>query len=154
MLEVLDPEQNNQFSDHYLEVPYDLSNVLFIATANELYPLPEALEDRMEIIDISGYTMEEKVEIAKKHLLPKQLREHGLDTSHLKLGKKEFEQVVEGYTSEWGEIGGAGASTFTRKEFTGDGSETDFTLDSTPSDENDLMVFIEGVYQNKNSYTF
>ena len=102
LLEVLDPEQNSTFHDNYLEMGYDLSKVMFIATANSLNTIQPALRDRMEIIDISGYTMEEKVEIAKKHLLPKQLREHGLDTSHLKLGKKEFEQVVEGYTSESG----------------------------------------------------
>ena len=102
MLEVLDPEQNTEFYDNYLEVGFDLSKVLFIATANNLGQIPWALRDRMEIINVSGYTIEEKIEIAKKHLLPKQLKEHGLSTDHLKLGKKQLEKVVEGYTRESG----------------------------------------------------
>jgi len=102
LLEVLDPEQNSSFYDNYLEMGYDLSKVMFIATANSLNTIQPALRDRMEVIDISGYTMEEKVQISKRHLLPKQLKEHGLDKEALKLGKKEFEQVVEGYTSESG----------------------------------------------------
>ena len=102
MLEVLDPEQNTAFYDNYLEVGYDLSKVLFIATANSLSQIPWALRDRMEIIHVTGYTIEEKVEIAKKHLLPKQLKEHGLTAKDLKLGKAQIEQVVEGYTRESG----------------------------------------------------
>ena len=102
MLEVLDPEQNESFYDNYLEVGYDLSKVLFIATANNLGQIPWALRDRMEIINVSGYTIEEKVEIAKRHLLPKQLKEHGLTAKDLKLGKKQLEQIVEGYTRESG----------------------------------------------------
>ncbi len=102
MLEVLDPEQNTAFYDNYLEVGYDLSKVLFIATANNLGQIPWALRDRMEIINVTGYTIEEKVEIAKRHLLPKQLKEHGLNTKHLKLGKKQIETIVEGYTRESG----------------------------------------------------
>ncbi|QOD61763.1 endopeptidase La [Polaribacter haliotis] len=102
MLEVLDPEQNESFYDNYLEVGYDLSKILFIATANNLGQIPWALRDRMEIINVTGYTIEEKVEIAKRHLLPKQLKEHGLTTEHLKLGKKQLEQIVEGYTRESG----------------------------------------------------
>jgi ATP-dependent Lon protease len=102
LLEVLDPEQNSTFYDNYLEMGYDLSKVMFIATANSLNTIQPALRDRMEIIDISGYTMEEKVQISKKHLLPKQLKEHGLGKEALKLGKREFEQVIEGYTSESG----------------------------------------------------
>jgi ATP-dependent Lon protease len=102
MLEVLDPEQNESFYDNYLEVGYDLSKVLFIATANNLGQIPWALRDRMEIINVSGYTIEEKIEIAKRHLLPKQLKEHGLTAKHLKLGKKQLEQIVEGYTRESG----------------------------------------------------
>ena len=102
MLEVLDPEQNETFYDNYLEVGYDLSKVLFIATANNLGQIPWALRDRMEIINVSGYTIEEKVEIAKRHLLPKQLKEHGLTVKDLKLAKKQLEQIVEGYTRESG----------------------------------------------------
>ena len=102
MLEVLDPEQNESFYDNYLEIGYDLSKVLFIATANNLGQIPWALRDRMEIINVSGYTIEEKVEIAKRHLLPKQLKEHGLTVKDLKLGKKQLEQIVEGYTRESG----------------------------------------------------
>jgi ATP-dependent Lon protease len=102
MLEVLDPEQNESFYDNYLEVGYDLSKVLFIATANNLGQIPWALRDRMEIINVSGYTIEEKTEIAKRHLLPKQLKEHGLTAKHLKLGRKQLEQIVEGYTRESG----------------------------------------------------
>ena len=102
MLEVLDPEQNTSFYDNYLELGYDLSKVLFIATANNLSSIPWALRDRMEIIEMSGYTIEEKVEIAKRHLLPKQLREHGLTTNDLQIGKKELEKIVEAYTRESG----------------------------------------------------
>lgn len=102
MLEVLDPEQNHSFYDNYLEVGYDLSKVLFIATANNLSTVHPALRDRMEIIEINGYTVEEKVQIAAKHLLPKQLKEHGLDKKHLGLSKKVLEYVVEHYTRESG----------------------------------------------------
>jgi len=102
MLEVLDPEQNTEFYDNYLEVGYDLSKVLFIATANNLGQIPWALRDRMELINVTGYTLEEKVEIAKRHLLPKQLKEHGLNKDHLKLGKAQIEKIVEGYTRESG----------------------------------------------------
>ncbi|APQ16315.1 endopeptidase La [Maribacter hydrothermalis] len=102
MLEVLDPEQNSDFHDNFLELGYDLSKVMFVATANNLGSIQPALRDRMEIIHVSGYTIEEKVEIAKKHLLPKQLTEHGLDSSHLKIGKPQLEKIVEGYTRESG----------------------------------------------------
>jgi len=102
MLEVLDPEQNSDFHDNFLELGYDLSKVMFVATANNLGSIQPALRDRMEIIHVTGYTIEEKVEIAKKHLLPKQLAEHGLDTSHLKIGKPQLEKIVEGYTRESG----------------------------------------------------
>jgi len=102
LLEVLDPEQNSEFHDNFLEMGYDLSKVMFIATSNSLSPIQPALRDRMEIINVSGYTIEEKVEIAKIHLLPKQLKEHGLDASHLKIGKAQLEKIVEGYTRESG----------------------------------------------------
>lgn len=102
MLEVLDPEQNTAFYDNYLELDYDLSKVLFIATANSLSTIPWALRDRMEIINVSGYTTEEKMEIAKRHLLPKQLKEHGLTSAHLQIGKKQLEKIVEAYTRESG----------------------------------------------------
>lgn len=102
MLEVLDPEQNNEFYDNYLEMGYDLSKVMFIATANSLRTIPPALRDRMEIIEINGYTTEEKVEIARKHLLPKQLTEHGLKKGDLSVDKKTLEFVVENYTRESG----------------------------------------------------
>tara|TARA_R110002020_G_scaffold466202_1_gene688557 strand:+ start:130060 stop:132510 length:2451 start_codon:yes stop_codon:yes gene_type:complete len=102
MLEVLDPEQNNDFHDNFLEMGYDLSKVMFIATANNLSTIQPALLDRMEIINVSGYTIEEKVEIAKRHLLPKQLKEHGMAETDLKIGKPQLEKIVEGYTRESG----------------------------------------------------
>ncbi|MGZ0017090.1 endopeptidase La [Yeosuana sp. AK3] len=102
MLEVLDPEQNNDFYDNFLEMGYDLSKVMFIATCNSLSTIQPALLDRMEIINVTGYTIEEKVEIAKRHLLTKQLKEHGLTDEHLKIAKPQLEKIVEGYTRESG----------------------------------------------------
>jgi ATP-dependent Lon protease len=102
MLEVLDPEQNNSFYDNFLEVGYDLSKVMFVATSNSLGTIQPALRDRMEIINVSGYTIEEKIEIAKRHLLPKQLSDHGLNKNDLKIGKPQLEKIVEGYTRESG----------------------------------------------------
>ena len=102
LLEVLDPEQNSSFYDNFLELGYDLSKVMFIATSNSLSTIQPALRDRMEIINVTGYTIEEKVEIAKQHLLPKQLKEHGLTKAHLKVGKAQLEKIVEGYTRESG----------------------------------------------------
>ncbi|GAA4270352.1 endopeptidase La [Hyunsoonleella aestuarii] len=102
MLEVLDPEQNSEFYDNFLEMGYDLSKVMFIATSNSLSTIQPALRDRMEIINVTGYTIEEKVEIAKRHLLPKQLKEHGLTNKHLSIGKQQLEKIVEGYTRESG----------------------------------------------------
>jgi len=102
MLEVLDPEQNTSFYDNYLEMGYDLSKVLFIATANNISEVPWALRDRMELIQLTGYTLQEKVEIAKKHLLPKQLKEHGLSEDNIKIGTKELELVIDAYTRESG----------------------------------------------------
>jgi ATP-dependent Lon protease len=102
LLEVLDPEQNNSFLDNYMEVEYDLSRVMFVATANNLDTIHPALRDRMEIIEVSGYTMEEKVQIAKKHLLPKQKLEHGLDKVAFTMTDAAIQKVVEGYTRESG----------------------------------------------------
>ena len=102
MLEVLDPEQNSEFYDNYLEMGYDLSKVLFIATANSLASIQPALRDRMEIIEITGYTVEEKVEIAKRHLLPKQIEMHGLQKGQVRVAKKAMEYMVEHYTRESG----------------------------------------------------
>ncbi|CAM3535145.1 endopeptidase La [Flavobacterium gelidilacus] len=102
LLEVLDPEQNSEFHDNFLEMGYDLSKVMFIATSNSLSTIQPALKDRMEIIKMSGYTIEEKIEIAHKHLLPKQLKEHGLTNKHLTIGKRELEKIVVGYTRESG----------------------------------------------------
>ena len=102
LLEVLDPEQNNTFSDHYLEVPYDLSDVLFIATANSLATIPAPLLDRMEHIEISGYTKNEKFAIAKDHLLPNTLEEHGLDADKLRIEDETLKVIIEKYTREAG----------------------------------------------------
>lgn len=102
LLEVLDPEQNHEFYDNFLEMGYDLSKVMFIATSNSLNTIQPALRDRMEIIEMNGYTIEEKIEIARKHLLPKQLKEHGLDNKSLSLTKKQLEYVIMHYTRESG----------------------------------------------------
>jgi ATP-dependent Lon protease len=102
MLEVLDPEQNHNFSDHYIEETYDLSKVMFIATANNLATIPGPLRDRMEIINIAGYTELEKVQIAKDHLLPKQLEAHGLKKSHLQIRDEAIQSIVRYYTREAG----------------------------------------------------
>ncbi len=102
LLEVLDPEQNTNFYDNFLEVDFDLSRVMFIATANNISGIYPALRDRMEIIDLSGYLLEEKMEIAKRHLIPKQIKEHGLKISHLKFSDKVLEQIIDEYTRESG----------------------------------------------------
>jgi len=102
LLEVLDPEQNSTFSDHYLEVTFDLSNVIFIATANMLDPIPPALLDRMEVLEIPGYTREEKLEIARRHLVPKQITEHGLTDKQIVLTNEALTTIIEQYTREAG----------------------------------------------------
>ncbi len=102
LLEVLDPEQNITFYDNFLEVEYDLSKVMFIATANSLNTVHPALRDRMEIIDLSGYLIEEKIEIARKHLVPKQLKEHGIDKKKITFGKPVLQSIIENYTRESG----------------------------------------------------
>ncbi|HEX2606015.1 MAG TPA: endopeptidase La [Flavisolibacter sp.] len=102
LLEVLDPEQNNSFYDNYLELEYDLSKVLFIATANNLQTIQPALRDRLEIIELSGYAVEEKIEIAKRHLIPKQKDAHGLKSTKLKIADKVLEKIIQDYTRESG----------------------------------------------------
>ena len=102
LLEVLDPEQNSDFYDNFLEMGYDLSKVMFIATSNTMSTIQPALRDRMEVIKMSGYTIEEKTEIARQHLFPKQLKEHGLTSKDFSIGKKQLEKIVEGYTRESG----------------------------------------------------
>lgn len=102
LLEVLDPEQNNAFHDNYLDVDYDLSKVMFIATANSLDSIPRPLLDRMELIEMTGYLQEEKVEIAKRHLLPKELENHGLKSSQLRIKKDILDYIIDGYTRESG----------------------------------------------------
>ncbi|WP_223274521.1 endopeptidase La [Salibacter halophilus] len=102
LLEVLDPEQNDTFTDNFLEVDYDLSKVMFVATANNLGQIQPALRDRLEIIEVNGYTVEEKIEIAKRHLIPKQLKEHGLKKNQFKIAKKVLEKLIEEHTRESG----------------------------------------------------
>jgi ATP-dependent Lon protease len=102
LLEVLDPEQNNSFADHYLEIPYDLSHVMFIATANVPDPIPPPLRDRMEILDLPGYTRREKLAIARRHLIPKQLEEHGLAEEQVNITDAAVEEIIDHWTREAG----------------------------------------------------
>jgi ATP-dependent Lon protease len=102
LLEVLDPEQNSEFYDNYIETEYDLSRVMFIATANSLANIQGPLRDRMEIIEVNGYTVEEKIEIAKRHLLPKEISEHGIDKKDIQIDKRVLEKIIEEYTNESG----------------------------------------------------
>jgi ATP-dependent Lon protease len=102
MLEVLDPEQNHEFYDNYVETEFDLSRVMFVATANNLSTIPGPLRDRMEIIEVNGYTVEEKIEIAKRHLVPKQIEEHGITKADFSIDNKLIENLIEEYTSESG----------------------------------------------------
>lgn len=132
LLEVLDPEQNSTFYDNYLELDYDLSKVMFVATANSLNSIQPALLDRMEVIDISGYSLEEKLEIAKKHLIPKQLKAHGLKSSDVKFSKKALSKLIKEYTRESGvrsldrEIAGVMRNIAKKKAMS---TEYDITLD-------------------------
>jgi ATP-dependent Lon protease len=102
LLEVLDPEQNHTFADHYIDVPFDLSKSFFIATANQLDPIPPALKDRLEILELPGYTHEEKLEIAKRHLIPKALEEHGLNNDRLAISDDAVKELISSYTREAG----------------------------------------------------
>ena len=102
LLEVLDPEQNNSFVDHYLAVPFDLSNVMFITTANMMDPIPSALRDRMEVLELSGYTLEEKMEISKRYLIPRQLEENGLKKNDISISDTALQAVISEYTHEAG----------------------------------------------------
>jgi ATP-dependent Lon protease len=102
MLEVLDPEQNSSFRDHYLDLPFDLSRVFFICTANQLDTVPPALRDRMEIIELSGYTHEEKREIAKRYLVPRQMERNGLGRSKIEFTDEALDEIIDGYTREAG----------------------------------------------------
>ena len=102
LLEVLDPEQNNTFADHYLEIPYDLSNVMFVATANVADPIPAPLRDRMEILEIPGYTRREKMAIARQHLIPKQIEEHGITAQQLEITDPAVDLIIDFYTREAG----------------------------------------------------
>jgi ATP-dependent Lon protease len=102
LLEILDPQQNNSFRDHYLDLPFDLSKIFFIATANQLGPIPAPLRDRMEMIRLAGYSDREKLEIARRYLVPRQIQENGLNTAQLKITDEAIGLMAESYTREAG----------------------------------------------------
>ncbi|WP_266204251.1 endopeptidase La [Pontibacter kalidii] len=152
LLEVLDPEQNHTFMDNYLDVEYDLSKVLFIATANSLETIQPALRDRMEIIELTGYTLEEKTEIAKRHLVPKQVTEHGLEAEDVKIPKATIHKLIEDYTRESGvrnlerKIGQLVRNTAKQKAM-----EEEFTKSIKPEDVVKIMgseIFDKEIYQD------
>lgn len=140
LLEVLDPEQNNTFHDNFLDVDYDLSHVLFIATANSLDTIPRPLLDRMELIEVTGYLQEEKVEIAKRHLLPKQLEKHGLKSSQMRLRKEVLDYLIDGYTRESGVRSlDRQIATICRKVVTKIAKEEAYNVSVTKEDINDYI---------------
>ena len=146
LLEVLDPEQNDSFYDNYVETEFDLSNAMFLATANDLTTIHPALRDRMEIIELTGYTVEEKIEIAKRHLLPKQIKEHGLTKAEIKVGKKVLEKIVEQYTRESGVRGlEKKIAQVVRKVATKKAMEEEFSGEVL---ESDLQAFLGPGYPN------
>lgn len=144
LLEVLDPEQNTTFHDNYINVDYDLSKVLFLATANNLSSISQPLLDRMELIDVSGYIMEEKVEIAKRHLIPNQLANHGLKKTDISIQKKTIEHIIENYTRESGvrELDKKIASIM-RKVARRVADEADYKKSLAPSDLNEYLGVVE-----------
>ena len=152
LLEVLDPEQNSSFKDNFLEVDYDLSKVLFIATANSLDTIQPALRDRMEIIEVTGYTLEEKIQISKKHLLPKQLKEHGLTSEHLSMDQKAITKVIESYTRESGVRGlERKIGSIVRDAAKSIAMEEEYSTKVTPEDVQRILgaeVFDREIYQN------
>lgn len=154
LLEVLDPEQNSTFMDHYLDLNYDLSKVFFIATANTLETIPGPLLDRMEVIQLSGYTTEEKLHIAKNHLLPKQMKEHGLSTDQVRMSDQILEMIIEEYTRE------AGVRDLQRKIAKVLRSVTekvvrqkDVHIDITPADIEDVLGLMKNSYERVQTST-
>jgi ATP-dependent Lon protease len=153
LLEVLDPEQNNSFRDHYLDVPFDLSEVLFLTTANVLDPVPPPLRDRMEVLELAGYTEEEKLKIAVEHLLAKQIRNHGLTPEHVDFSEAAIRAVIRGYTREAGvrnlerEIGALCRKVARRRA---EGDETHVTI--TPEVVMDMLgapTFLDEEIENR-----
>ncbi len=150
LLEVLDPEQNNEFYDNYVETEYDLSKVLFIATANSLSEIQGPLRDRMEIIEVSGYTIEEKIEIAKKHLVSKQLAAHGITKKEFSIDKKGLEKVVEQYTNESGVRGlDKAIAKLVRNRARQVATEESYTVKVTESDVETIL----GVGRERTTFT-
>ena len=150
LLEVLDPEQNETFYDNYIEVEYDLSKVMFIATANSLSTIQPALRDRMEIIEVNGYTVEEKIDIAKKHLIPKQRKEHGLKAAHIKISPKTIEHIIEGYTRESGVRGlDKKMASVMRSTAKSVALEEDYNISLKPADVKEILgpvIFDKEIY--------
>ncbi len=140
LLEVLDPEQNNTFHDNYLDVDYDLSKVMFICTANTLDTIPRPLRDRMELIEMTGYLQEEKVEIAKRHLLPKELVNHGIKSTQLRLKKDVLDYIIDGYTRESGVRSlSRQIASICRKVVTKIATEAEYNVSVTREDVNEYL---------------